>query len=253
MTALEFTAGIANSYVLKADDGYLLLDTGESGQFEEFREALHSTGIAQDDIEYLLLTHHHGDHVGFVNEIREDVTIIAHESAQEPLNAGENARSGGGLLNRRIYYAGKILSTIQPDMDLSFPPVELRDDDILISGRNEQLLREIGIEGTILHTPGHSRDSISVLLDDGRLFCGDVACNFPRLLGIGSHPLIVTDCETLYDSWQKILDTHAETLYPGHGGPFEPSRLNDEIGRFDNEDLIDADPVSDRYDSFDPT
>jgi glyoxylase-like metal-dependent hydrolase (beta-lactamase superfamily II) len=63
------------------------------------------------------------------------------------------------------------------------PPVTLRDDDITVRGNDDDILRGIGIDSRILYTPGHRKDSITVLLDDGSAFVGDLAFNLAPFAG----------------------------------------------------------------------
>lgn len=248
MTTLTLSGGMTNQYLLKADDGFLLVDTGGTWAFDQFRASLQTVDVPMDAIEYVLLTHHHGDHVGFLTELHDDVTIIAHESAGPLLRVGENARTGGGLLSRRAYYAAMILSWYRPEWDLTFPPVDLRTGDVLVEDGDD--LRDIGVEGTILHVPGHSPDSIALLLDDGRLFAGDAAANMGPWLGPRYHPIYIADVPAFYDSWRRILATHAERVYPGHGDPFGADRLEATLDSMSQSDLVARDPISGKYETF---
>ncbi|MFC4541373.1 MBL fold metallo-hydrolase [Halosolutus amylolyticus] len=247
---IKLSPGATNCYLLEADRGYLLIDTGYEWEYRSFLAQLADAGVAVDEIEYLLLTHHHDDHVGFANELLEGVTVIAHEAAEDLLQAGENDRSGGGLLNRRVYYLAKVRSWLTPEWDLTFPPVTLRDDDMLVDGDDDQLLRELGIDGTILETPGHTPDSISVLLDDGTLFCGDAAMSRPLWAGIKYHTIFITDVDQYYESWQKILGSGAKRVYPAHGDPFDVERLREHMGAYSDDSLIERDPITSRYADF---
>lgn len=249
-TAISLSVGPTNCYLLAAEGGYLLIDTGYEWEYRTFRDRLAAAGVGVDEIEYLLLTHHHDDHVGFANELLDGVTVIAHESADELLRAGENDRSGGGLLNRRVYYLAKLRSWVTPEWDLTFPPVALRDDDLLVDGDDDRILRERGVDGTILHTPGHTPDSISVLLDDGTLFCGDAAMSRPLWAGIRYHTIFITDLDRYYESWRTIIESGAETIYPAHGEPFDVERLRENLGAYSDDALIERDPITDRYDDF---
>ena len=100
-----------------------------------------------------------------------------------------------------------------------------RDEDIVVKGDNDDFLRDIGIEGRILHTPGHTPDSISVVLDDGDAFVGDLSMNWPKFLGFNYRPLYIDDMDSIYAGWRKVLDAGLKTIYPGHGKPFPPERL----------------------------
>jgi glyoxylase-like metal-dependent hydrolase (beta-lactamase superfamily II) len=70
------------------------------------------------------------------------------------------------------------------------------------------LLAEVGIPGVILHTPGHSSDSVSLLLDDGSVFIGD-------LTPIGFA--VAEDAATVQVSWRTLWEHGARRVYPAHG------------------------------------
>lgn len=74
--------------------------------------------------------------------------------------------------------------------------------------RSRVLLAELGIAGEILHTPGHSDDSVSLLLDDGSAFTGDL-----------THPGFATEeqAPAIGASWRLLRDHGASRVYPGHG------------------------------------
>lgn len=62
--------------------------------------------------------------------------------------------------------------------------------------------------------------SVSVLLDSGEAFVGDLAMNkFPLRLGPGL-PTIAEDDVKVKESWKKLLELGATTVYPAHGKPF---------------------------------
>jgi len=88
-----------------------------------------------------------------------------------------------------------------------------RDANVIISFQeSRQLLDRIGISGEILHTPGHSDDSISLLLDDGSVFTGDL----PPEAYAFDNPVALS-------SWRLLRERGAIRVYPAHG----PSRAMD--------------------------
>jgi len=83
------------------------------------------------------------------------------------------------------------------------------DDNVTIScAESRSVLERIGIRGEIVHTPGHSDDSVSLLLDDGSVFTGDLT--HPE--GIG-----VEDATVVAASWRSLRERGATRIYPGHG------------------------------------
>jgi glyoxylase-like metal-dependent hydrolase (beta-lactamase superfamily II) len=82
-------------------------------------------------------------------------------------------------------------------------------DNVKIScSKSRSLLERIGILGEILHTPGHSDDSVSLLLDDGSAFTGDLT--HPELTWEDNAALVAA-------SWRSLRERGAVRVYPGHG------------------------------------
>lgn len=239
---ITISSGKTNCYLIQADEGYLLIDTGYEKDYIKFLRELDKNEIKVSEVNYLLLTHHHDDHAGFVNKILKDseLIIIAHEKAKELLKSGENDTTrGGGIINKRMYYLFKFgQKYISNLFELTFPPVSLRDKDILIKGNNENVLKEIGVNAEIIYTPGHSIDSISVLFDREIIFCGDAAMSWPLWAGIKYHTIFITDVDEYYRSWEKIIESGAQKVYPSHGKPFNVNKLKENKGEFNNDDLI---------------
>ena len=91
--------------------------------------------------------------------------------------------------------------------------------DITLTG-NDVPLADWGIPGEIIYTPGHSPGSISILLETGDAFVGDLAMNaFPLRLSPGL-PIFADSLETVKESWKNLLNKGAKVVYPAHGKPF---------------------------------
>jgi glyoxylase-like metal-dependent hydrolase (beta-lactamase superfamily II)/rhodanese-related sulfurtransferase len=85
-----------------------------------------------------------------------------------------------------------------------FPDLRLDDGDMLIAGQ---------LKLRAMHTPGHTRDSLCLVMDD-RVFTGDTLL----IGGTGRTDLPTGDPYALYESlFDKLLKLPGETLvYPGH-------------------------------------
>jgi glyoxylase-like metal-dependent hydrolase (beta-lactamase superfamily II) len=72
----------------------------------------------------------------------------------------------------------------------------------------------------IIYTPGHSLGSVSVLLNTGDAFVGDLAMSaFPACLSPGLT-IFADDFQKLKKSCQVLIDKGAKRIYPAHGKPF---------------------------------
>lgn len=106
----------------------------------------------------------------------------------------------------------------------AFDPVEA---DILM---DEELdLHSSGFPGTALHTPSHSKGSLSLLTDRGACFPGDVLFNIlPRSV----YPPFADNPELLRGHWNMLLERGARMFYPGHGAPFSRERVEAALRKF---------------------
>jgi glyoxylase-like metal-dependent hydrolase (beta-lactamase superfamily II) len=231
---------MSSIFLIPCQGGYLQVDTGYVHDYLVYRKNLAREGIAIENIKYLVLTHHHDDHTGFLNELTRDapLTIIAHEQSAALLGGGQNDKShGGGYVNGVIKFVAGLKMRFDPRWTLTFPPFTLREKDILLAGDDNQLLRRLGVAGQILYTPGHCIDHLSIVLDGGEVFCGDAAANFLLWAGTRYCTVFMTDMDEAYHSWQKMLGAGAQVIYPAHGKPFLAGKLRQNMGLIKNESL----------------
>jgi len=113
---------------------------------------------------------------------------------------------------------GRIFAKI---MAIFVPLIHVPAADVdVVLGDEEVSLTEYGIPGRIIPTPGHSIGSVSVLLETGDAFVGDLAMNaFPLRLSPGL-PIFAEDLQEVKKSWHLLLAKGAKTVYPAHGKPF---------------------------------
>ncbi len=211
-------SGMTNIYLIKGKDGFLLIDTGQ--RFNNAEKQISKRRINWNDIKYIMITHHHADHINALGEILEKTkaSIIVHKNEILPLETGKSVKKITPL-NRRTKLLMGFISLIKQ------PKITLRKKDIVLES-DSNLLRKHGIEGTILETPGHTNGSISLLMDNGNAYIGDAAMNFMKFLGLRKRPLIAEDYDKVYESWEKLLTAGAKVIYPSHGSWFSSEELS---------------------------
>jgi len=205
--------GFDQCYVLKAD-GVIAVDAGAPNRGAHFARGLKNASIHPHDVHLVVITHGHWDHIGSAKDIRDitGATLAMHrlearwlEGSRMPLSPG--VTSWGTVFNK---IHGLFLPLI------TVPPAKV--DHLL--GDEEMPLADYGIPGKVLHTPGHTAGSVSVLLDTGEAFVGDLAMNrFPLRLSPGL-PIFADDPAAVSASWKRLLEHGATTVYPAHGRPF---------------------------------
>ena len=235
---LEFT----KVFLIPVNNGYLLIDNGYEKEYGRFLKGLDEHNIDIMDIKYLMITHHHDDHAGFLNKMtarNKTLRVILHEKSVPLLAAGENnKKNGGGIINHVIYALFRIKMLITPDWDFRFPPYIARKQDIVLRGERTPLPEEVGLARNVIHTPGHSSDSVSLIYKDKYLFCGDMASSFLLWAGARHCTLFNEDISQVYDSWEKVLSLNIEFLLPAHGKPFHADRLKEDLYKYAQKDLV---------------
>lgn len=229
-------------YLIPVDDKYLLIDTGYEKDKALFHKRLLKLGISMKDIAYVLLTHHHDDHIGLLNEIKDhnpSCRIIMHINAIPILKKGKSDMTSGKYTNKKVAMMIKIVKKLNKDWDFAFPAYTVDDHDIIIEG--EITLSKIGINmpGKIICTPGHTDDSIALLLDNGIGLVGDAASNTLHIMGTKYCGIVITDLKQYYKSWEKLIKENVNTIYPAHGKPFNLKKLKNNLYKNKEEDMIE--------------
>jgi ribonuclease/clavin/mitogillin len=181
-----------NYWVVSAGGSRVLVDLGWPGTMGRMRANLRRMGVPLEEIRYGLATHYHIDHAGLGQDLKEaGVTLLTLESQEAAI----------GLM-KQYTKPWDHYNEITSEGNLMIP-----------FGRSRTLLEEMGIGGEILSTPGHSDDSVSLLLDDGSVFTGDLPA--PGFLGDDEAADVVRR------SWALLGTRGARRVYPGHG-PVRP-------------------------------
>ena len=207
------TLGFDHCYIIR-DKETIMVDGGAPKKLREFTKAIEEISIKPEDIKLIIMTHGHWDHIGSAKEIKEftGAKIAMHEQEKEWLEKGLKPMPPGVTLWGSIFKG--IMAMFMPLVKIPTTNVDL------VLGDAGLPLDEYGIPGKVIHTPGHSPGSVSVLLDTGDAFVGDMAMNkFPLRFGPGM-PIFAEDMARLKESWNLLLDAGAKIIYPAHGESF---------------------------------
>ena len=209
---------ITSCYLIK-ERGLILVDAGPPQKAEQLLKSLRPLSVDPRDISLVVLTHAHWDHICALTEWKRlsgCKVAVNHrekewvEKALKPLPRVLNIWGISMALFTRM------LARLHP---FGGSPVDIALDD---SGTS---LEPFGVSGRVLHTPGHTPGSMSVLLDTGDAFVGDLAMNgFPARPGPGM-PTLGDDPDVVKTSWRLLLDSGAKRIYPAHGKSFDADVL----------------------------
>jgi len=211
---IDIESGINTCYVIK-DKGAIMVDSGPPKMKATFLKRMKDFSVDPKEIQLIVLTHGHFDHVGSAKEIQEitGAKIAIHEKDSMDLEQGFSNWPKG------VTKWGKISSSIFKRLlknKMTFPTVKA---DIILDD-HELLLNKYGIAGKVIYTPGHTMGSVSILLDSGELFAGCLAHNRLPLTFHPALPIYAENIDLVKESWRKLIDAGAKIVFPAHGKPF---------------------------------
>lgn len=214
--------GFTNCHLIR-ERGLILVDAGPPQKTGLLRKKLQALSISPKDVSLIVLTHAHWDHIASLGEWRKmtgskvAVNYREREWVEKALKPLPKVLSTWGVLLSlltRVMAANSHFSGIPVDLTL-------QDDGVS--------LEPFGISGRMLHTPGHTQGSMSVLLDTGDAFVGDLAMNgLPLRFGPGM-PSLGDDPSAVKASWRLLLHSGAKKIYPAHGKPFDADVLRKKL------------------------
>ena len=176
-----------NYWIISNSTSRLLVDLGWPGTMGRMRGNLNRMDVPLKEIRYGVATHYHIDHAGLGQELKQ---------AGVPLL----------VLDVQVRAIPIMKTWIKPQDQ--YLEITMHDNVTISCAESRSLLERIGIPGEIVHTPGHSEDSVSLLLDDGSAFTGDLT--HPALIG-------TEDVAVVSESWRLLRQRGATRVYPAHG------------------------------------
>ncbi len=187
ITKLKY--GNTNTFFIRGKNGGLLVDTDYAGTLPAFYKAIKKYDIKTDDIAYVLATHYHPDHIGLVSQLmRLGIKLLLID-----------------VQRGCAHFADEIFKR---DKNLAYEPIDEKEAVIINCKESRAFLSAMGIAGEIVSTGSHSKDSISVILDNRCCIVGDLE-PMEYLEAYEGNPLLQAD-------WELIMSYKPKTVCYAH-------------------------------------
>jgi glyoxylase-like metal-dependent hydrolase (beta-lactamase superfamily II) len=216
----SFRAGIANVHLIDDGRGVVIVDAGWQGSARRILSRVRMLGYAPRQVRLILLTHVHIDHAGSAGELRRQTgaPIAVHRGdARNALTGQHRIPTGRG-------WAGTGSKWLADRLNLTLAFDAFTPDVWLEEG---QTLLDFGLEGYVIHTPGHTAGSVTLALEYGIAIIGDALINMFKV----GLPLYWEDPAAGRESAKKIQSLKPRVLYSGHGRVFSGSELDNYMAR----------------------
>jgi hydroxyacylglutathione hydrolase len=195
---------MSNAYVIELPSALVLVDAGSPGDEKKILTRLDTFG--GKPLQLIYITHAHLDHYGAAASIQRatNAPLAIHAEDASALSKGETHL---GYVRGR----GRLTAALMPIVRRLFPVEPIRADHVVQDGQDMQ---DFGMPGYVLHTPGHTPGSTSLIVDGRLAFVGD-------LLSTSNKPhtqrLYANDWSEIDKSLERLKTLDLEWLYPGHG------------------------------------
>jgi ribonuclease/clavin/mitogillin len=174
-----------NCYLVVTDDAKLLIDVGWPGGTPELKKSMAKHGLSIKDITQVLVSHYHIDHGGIAQELKDKgARLIVMETQTGHLN--------------------DLKEFLRPPM--VFHEIKDAGNIVVKFAESRACLEKMGIAGEIISTPGHSPDHITLVLDEGIAFTGDLPPESTTEEGSEN-----------FKNWMTLRSMKIKRIFPAHG------------------------------------
>jgi len=212
---------LVNLYLVEEEGRFTLVDAGLPGYFGQVPAALDELGADLHDVEAVVLTHAHPDHVGIAERMRTEAQarVYVHESDAQMARTAKAPPPGGSIVTYLWRPATLRLIAHFAANGVRTPRIAdvatFTDGDVLdVPGRPR-----------VIATPGHTYGHVALHFADRGVLCtGDAMCSTNPFTGRQGPQLMPsalnTSGEQALASLDRLEDVDADQLLFGHGDPW---------------------------------
>jgi hydroxyacylglutathione hydrolase len=196
-------AGMSKAFAIESQGRLFLIDAGSPGQGKKILNQL--ARFSSQPLELIVVTHAHFDHYGSAQALRvlTGAKIAIGRDDYSDMCQGQTKID----LTHGLGSIGKLLL---PLVEKLLKPTPTKADIILNDGDS---LAQFGLPAVVLRTPGHTRGSITIVLNQTVAFVSDLIVTQPK---VSSQCFYANDWGMIAGSLKRVQAIHPNQVYAGH-------------------------------------
>jgi endoribonuclease LACTB2 len=184
---ITITYKSTHCHFIDTGNGLLAFDAGWPDTYGEYRDGLKGRGYRTGDIRWLIVSHFHIDHAGLAGMLVDNGVRFV-------------------VFRNQVGAIGEMESLIERKK-MTYHRLDTGKIKVMEISESRAWLESIGVRGEVLHTDGHGDQCVSLLLDSGEAFTGDLA----------PENMIADDDVRSRNSWELLKSKGAKYIKPAHG------------------------------------
>ena len=221
----RFPSGAFNWYVIEEAGRLTVVDAGFPGHYELLLAGIAGLGLGIKDVEAVLITHAHADHVGFAERLRREsgAPVFVHRDDRLKIGRPLQLPWTGLISNAWRSYTRRMLLHATANGVFGLPSVSR------VSTFEDGITLDVPGRPRVIHVPGHTAGEVAFhLADRHTLITGDTLVTRDLYTGANVAPsvpsrLLNVDDQTARRSIARLSEVGQVTMLPGHGEPWKGS------------------------------